>query len=39
MPASGNFVTSGTRKETKGLQEQISVLQKANTEAQMLRNG
>jgi Tfp pilus assembly protein PilO len=29
------FVTSGTRKETKGLQEQISVLQKANTEAQI----
>ena len=29
------FVTSGTRKQTKGLQEQISVLQKANTEAQI----
>ena len=29
------FVTSGTRKETKGLQEQISTLQKANTEAQI----
>jgi len=29
------FVTKGTRKETKGLQEQISVLQKANTEAQI----
>src|SRR6266571_1475368 len=29
------FVTSGTRKETKGLQEQISVLQKANAEAQI----
>jgi Tfp pilus assembly protein PilO len=29
------FVTSGTRKETKGLKEQISVLQKANTEAQI----
>lgn len=29
------FVTSGTRKKTKGLQEQISVLQKANTEAQI----
>jgi Tfp pilus assembly protein PilO len=29
------FVTSGTRKDTKGLQEQISVLQKANTEAQI----
>src|SRR5882724_6507509 len=29
------FVTSGTRKETKGLQDQISVLQKANTEAQI----
>jgi Tfp pilus assembly protein PilO len=29
------FVTSGTRKETKDLQEQISVLQKANAEAQI----
>jgi Tfp pilus assembly protein PilO len=29
------FVTSGTRKETKGLQGQISVLQKANAEAQI----
>jgi len=29
------LVTSGTRKETKGLQEQISVLQKANAEAQI----
>src|SRR5712691_1463172 len=29
------FVTSGTRKETKGLQEQIGVLQKANAEAQI----
>ena len=29
------FVTNGTRKETKGLQEQISVLQKANAEAQI----
>jgi Tfp pilus assembly protein PilO len=29
------FVTSGTRKETRGLQEQISTLQKANTEAQI----
>jgi Tfp pilus assembly protein PilO len=29
------FVTKGTRKETKGLQEQISVLQKANAEAQI----
>ena len=29
------FVTGGTRKETKDLQEQISVLQKANTEAQI----
>jgi Tfp pilus assembly protein PilO len=29
------FVTSGTRKETKGLQDQISVLQKANLEAQV----
>ena len=29
------FVTSGTRKETKGLQEQISVLQKANAEAKI----
>ena len=29
------FVTSGTRKETRGLQDQISVLQKANTEAQI----
>jgi len=29
------FVTSGTRKETRGLQEQISMLQKANTEAQI----
>lgn len=29
------FVTSGTRKETKGLQEQISLLQKANAEAQI----
>jgi len=30
-----HFVTSGTRKETKGLQEQISGLQKANAEAQI----
>jgi Tfp pilus assembly protein PilO len=29
------FVTSGTRKETKDLQGQISVLQKANAEAQI----
>ena len=29
------FVTSGTRKETKDLQEQIAVLQKANAEAQI----
>ena len=29
------FVTSGKRKETKGLQEQIAVLQKANAEAQI----
>jgi Tfp pilus assembly protein PilO len=29
------FVTSGTRKETKGLQEQIATLQKANAEAQI----
>src|SRR3979409_43395 len=29
------FVTSGTRKETKGLQEQVSALQKANAEAQI----
>src|SRR5207253_17532 len=29
------FVTSGTRKETQDLQEQISVLQKANAEAQI----
>ena len=29
------FVTSGTRTETKGLQEQIAVLQKANAEAQI----
>jgi Tfp pilus assembly protein PilO len=29
------FVTSGTRKETKGLQEQISQLQKTNAEAQI----
>ena len=29
------LVTSGTRKDTKGLQEQISVLQKANTEAKI----
>jgi Tfp pilus assembly protein PilO len=29
------FVTSGTRKETKGLVDQISVLQKANLEAQV----
>jgi Tfp pilus assembly protein PilO len=29
------FVTSGTRKETRGLQEQISVLQKTNAEAQI----
>jgi len=29
------FVTSGTRKDTKGLQDQISVLQKANAEAQI----
>jgi type IV pilus assembly protein PilO len=29
------FVTSGTRKATKGLQEQISMLQKANAEAQI----
>ena len=29
------FVTSGTRKDTKGLREQISQLQKANAEAQI----
>ena len=29
------FVTSGTRKETRNLVEQIKVLQKANTEAQI----
>lgn len=29
------FVTSGTRKDTKGLQDQIAVLQKANAEAQI----
>lgn len=29
------FVTSGTRKETKGLQEQIATLLKANAEAQV----
>lgn len=29
------FVTSGTRKETKGLEDQISALKKANTEAQI----
>ncbi|MGZ8843018.1 MAG: type 4a pilus biogenesis protein PilO [Pyrinomonadaceae bacterium] len=29
------FVTSGKRKETKGLQEQIGLLQKANAEAQI----
>jgi Tfp pilus assembly protein PilO len=29
------FITSGTRKDTRGLQEQISTLQKANTEAQI----
>lgn len=29
------FITSGTRKQTKGLQDQISVLQKANAEAQI----
>ncbi len=29
------FVTKGTRKETRELQDQISVLQKANTEAQI----
>jgi len=29
------FVTSGTRKETKSLQDQISSLQKANAEAQI----
>jgi type IV pilus assembly protein PilO len=29
------FVTSGTRKDTKNLQEQISTLQKANAEAQI----
>src|SRR5215831_11372832 len=29
------FVTSGTRKETKALREQISTLQKANAEAQI----
>lgn len=29
------FVTKGTRKETRDLQEQISVLQKANAEAQI----
>lgn len=30
-----HFVTSGTRKQTKDLQDQISVLQKANAEAQI----
>lgn len=29
------FITSGKRKETKGLQDQISMLQKANAEAQI----
>jgi len=29
------FVTSGKRKETKGLQEQVAILQKANAEAQI----
>jgi Tfp pilus assembly protein PilO len=29
------FVTSGTRKETKGLQDQIATLQRANQEAQI----
>jgi Tfp pilus assembly protein PilO len=29
------FVTSGTRKDTKGLEEQISVLKRANAEAQI----
>ena len=29
------FVTSGTRKETKGLQEQIATLKRANQEAQI----
>ena len=29
------LVTKGTRKETRDLQEQISVLQKANAEAQI----
>lgn len=29
------FVTSGTRKETKGLEEQIAVLKRANQEAQV----
>lgn len=29
------FVTSGTRKETRALQDQISLLQKANAEAQI----
>lgn len=29
------FITSGTRKETKGLQEQIATLKKANQEAQI----
>src|SRR6266550_8512810 len=29
------FVTKGTRKDTKGLQDQIAVLQKANAEAQI----
>ena len=29
------FVTSGTRKETRGLQEQVSALVKANAEAQI----
>jgi Tfp pilus assembly protein PilO len=29
------FVTSGTRKDTKALQDQISLLQKANAEAQI----
>src|SRR5436309_15551288 len=29
------FITSGTRKDTKNLQDQIAVLQKANAEAQI----
>ncbi|HVS20397.1 MAG TPA: type 4a pilus biogenesis protein PilO [Pyrinomonadaceae bacterium] len=29
------FITSGTRKDTKNLQEQVAVLQKANAEAQI----